>query len=298
MPIVYSLKAKEITEQESCFENEKIKVTENLKLEFADIPMLGKTSNMRIQYAFIGTSHYIIATDYGAYYGFKIEMGIDENKVIVNKLYSYTDFPEQYNRFAKFFKYDEDFEKETVEKILIPCISEIKTILDRENLIQAVKDYMEKEIIIKATLIEPTVRMSLKPISAEPKPKFQSINTLKKAGRKNKNYILYNGEKLTSKELANELGVSDVTIYEWIHKGYDTETMKEKAKAVVERGRRSPKINKYEFEGQMLTLKELSELSGLKPSLIYNRITMQGWSIDEAVLTPLNITKSHDTRKK
>ena len=47
---------------------------------------------------------------------------------------------------------------------------------------------------------------------------------------------------------------------------------------------------KLEYKGELLTLQELSELSGLPAVTIYNRVR-KGWSVETAVETPKFITK-------
>lgn len=93
--------------------------------------------------------------------------------------------------------------------------------------------------------------------------------------------ITYKGVTKTASEWAEHLGLSKAAIYHRIERNWNEKDIIE----VPENARRkknSPKAVFYEYEGEKKTLKELSQIKGIKPSTIKYRIK-KGWSVEKAV---------------
>ena len=87
-------------------------------------------------------------------------------------------------------------------------------------------------------------------------------------GRKPKLH-LFKGKMLTSAEIALTTGLSISAVRTRIANGIPLD--------------KEVRINKYEYQGKMYTIKELSEISGIIPTTLKYRITKKGMTAEQAI---------------
>lgn len=97
-------------------------------------------------------------------------------------------------------------------------------------------------------------------------------------------YITFRGKRVTITEAAHELGFSPDVLFDRINRYGWSE------KRAVE----TPltKYRKYNFKGDEYTMKELSALSGVNRGTLNYRINVLRMSVEDALTTPLNASKS------
>ncbi len=97
----------------------------------------------------------------------------------------------------------------------------------------------------------------------------------------------YQGQSLTVKELAEIAGLATATVRRRLARGWTPEHSGNPHK--FKAGRNPSNVPKrtraefYPYQGQLLTLRQLAELVGLKPSTIKGRLK-KGWSVERAVV--------------
>lgn len=97
--------------------------------------------------------------------------------------------------------------------------------------------------------------------------------------------IFYKGEIKTAAQWAEKIGITKSSMYHRLDRGWTMEEI-EKIPQGERRNRPSKKALVFEFDGKKRSLKELSEISGIKPMTINSRIK-KGWSVEKAINTPL-----------
>lgn len=107
----------------------------------------------------------------------------------------------------------------------------------------------------------------------------QSMNT-----RRNVK-IFYKNKILGIEEWAEEFGITLSSMHHRLYRGWTMEEI-EKIPQGERRNIPSKKTLLFEFDGKKRSLKELSEISGIKPMTIYSRIRNR-WSVEKAIKTPL-----------
>lgn len=62
-----------------------------------------------------------------------------------------------------------------------------------------------------------------------------------------------------------------------------------------EQARNKTNTLKYDYHGELKTLSEISELTGIKYKTLFSRISMYGWDTAKAISTPVKQTRRHHT---
>lgn len=271
--IVNCLKGKEIEE------NPHIKIDKfqeyiignDLEINLFDIPKICVDGNNDLYFAQIGMNIYIIYKQYDEKISwfYIIEQGIDKNKMKIENLYT-TTYIDKYNLLERFFKYDKEFEKDNVKR-LFSLIDAIQVIPEKDYLKSKITEYFEKDEKAKAEYIA-----HLEAGFKEPIKHLEIVDTSAKYAYKGKEYDCLS-------ELAKDLGISYKSLWSRIHRGTPLEKAIEKT--IAKKGIKAKLPKLYEYMGEKLTLEELSELSGISATAIYQRIKA-GKSVQEAVETP------------
>ncbi len=93
--------------------------------------------------------------------------------------------------------------------------------------------------------------------------------------RRDNKKVIYKGKTVTISQLSEITGILDKTLYSWKEKG----CLKQKLiTGKVE-------VQKYLFNGEFKTLRELSEQHGLDEKFVRNRMR-RGWSLEESLQPP------------
>lgn len=114
----------------------------------------------------------------------------------------------------------------------------------------------------------------------------------RKIGRPTKNFMSYNGKQYKRySDIARDYELNPHRLLKRLSSGW---TMEEAVSIPVERKKRTLQVKLYNYNGKLMSLKQLSEMSGIGMSTLYHRI-YRGWSIEEAVEIP---TKNKLERNK
>lgn len=93
-------------------------------------------------------------------------------------------------------------------------------------------------------------------------------------------------------QMCKAFGKSGGSFFYYKNKGYTPEEIVElwqKDKKLIKEPRQDLKmgLKKYNYLGEELTIKELSELSGIPTQVLYTRLQQYKWTVEQAVETPL-----------
>lgn len=107
----------------------------------------------------------------------------------------------------------------------------------------------------------------------------------KDIGKKNKQLeeVYTKGEIKKYKEIAEKNNISIHQLYKRLYEGWHIE---EAIKIPIKRGQRILNKKLYLYQNKFMSVKELSELSGISEKTIYKRLK-RGWSIEETMEIPL-----------
>lgn len=92
--------------------------------------------------------------------------------------------------------------------------------------------------------------------------------------------LTLNGETLSVKEWSKRTGLGVACLYRRMEKSPFPEVVLKTPR----RHGHAPKV--YEYKGKSLTMKQLSDLSGLSPQCINGRLRL-GWDLERALNTPV-----------
>lgn len=264
--IVNCLKGKEIFEG-SIFNGKEIKINDTVSLNYEQLPYI-ELAEGKIYFAQIGMFIYIISLDYinNCNFLFGIEQEIKDSKMQIKNIYS-TTIVNISNILERFFKYDEEFEKEYVRNVLESSINMLDVIVDKEYLKEKIKAYFETSDVLELTKTE-----------LMEKPKLSEL--VKKLEEKNEDeYMLFKfrGKNYSSyKEFAKDYDLCYATVLRKIKTGATLEDLVNK--------KRKEKTA-YEYNGKIYTLTELGKISKVGYRALANRIYL-GWDVKKAVETP------------
>ena len=102
--------------------------------------------------------------------------------------------------------------------------------------------------------------------------------------QKNKNTI-YKGKKYKSfSSLARHFGIEPKLFFKRLRNGWDID---EALQIPLERDYRILNVKLFNYNGKLLSVRQLAELSGISKRNIYKRIN-RGWSVEEAVEIPIS----------
>lgn len=96
------------------------------------------------------------------------------------------------------------------------------------------------------------------------------------------NLYNYKGNFYTANYLAKKANINPKLFYKRLKRGWSVE---ETVDIPIERKEQILNKALYEYNGKLMSVKQLSKLSGLKEKTIYKRI-QRGWSIEEVVEIP------------
>ena len=257
-------------------ENCKINITNELKLDIDQLPLINLEGQNKVRFAQIGMKMFIIFEDVEdkITFAYIIEQIINREKMEIKSIYTSTK-PFNDNVLKDFFRYKKDFEMENLKSRLDYIFSKIAIIPDYE------KDYLRKKIDNYLENCE--TNLENKKTIAE---------TIKTDIKETKNSELvklpieFGGETFnTVTEFCKRFKVPNASFYDqYVHRKIPLDKIVERYKN-GRIGKANTSIKFYDYLGKKMTVKELSELSGLKTHIIYNRLT-NGWSVEEAVETP------------
>lgn len=233
-------------------------------------------------------------------YMYAIEQEIKVNLMQIKNIYS-TTIVDESNSLERFFRYDEQFEQENLEKRLNTLISKINVIVDKEYLQKKITEYLKNnddEILMlekEGTELIPA-KIPKRVFTKHTTDTTNIIDRKPKSKRGNTNrdsipVICYGKEYRSYSAFIKEYNLPHSSVWYALNRG-------EKPEDIIERYKNKPEgqerinpikrknLKKYEYLGQKLTLSELAELSGLAKNTIVSRINVLGWSVEKAVETP------------
>lgn len=147
------LKGKEY-KNERISNDKRININKDISIGIHDIPFLHKLDG-HVHYTQIGMTIYLVYVNEteGITYMYMIEQGIENNALKIENIYTTTIVAEK-NTLARFFRYDEEFEKETLTTRLNEIIRVLPVIPEKDYLQRKITEYLEKEEIqVKPTLV-------------------------------------------------------------------------------------------------------------------------------------------------
>jgi hypothetical protein len=147
------LKGKEF-KNERISNDKRIIINKDISIGIHDIPYLHKLDG-HVHYTQIGMTIYIVYVNdtEGIMYMYMIEQGIENNALKIENIYTTTIVAEK-NTLARFFRYDEEFEKETLTTRLNEIIRVLPVIPEKDYLQRKITEYLEKEEVqVKPTLV-------------------------------------------------------------------------------------------------------------------------------------------------
>lgn len=245
--------------------------------------MIRLENENKIYFAQVGMNMYIVYSDEANKINFAyiIEQSIANDKMIIKQIYTSTSVSEL-NPLGKFFKYNKEFEKENLTERLKYVISKIAVIPEREKeyLMEKITEYLE---------------------NTKQDTENQGIGLIKEDGkisiRESRSNIIdlpfeYNGKTYNSiTSFIKEYNIPCASFYDLYKKNKTLDEIVEKYKnekiitAEVKRDKKNKQL--YEYLGQKMTLRELSDLSGIPYKRLHQRIHIQGWTVQDAVETPI-----------
>lgn len=359
MKIVSCLKLEELKESKTAiFDGVRILLrilgAEDKIIYLRDMPFISN----RILYTQIGTCLYLGTTEDNITFLYVIEQEIKNNKLRVKNIYTDT-IVEDNHILAKFFRYDESFQRENLSIRLFDIIDDVQVIIDKEYLKEKILDYLEREEEKKEEsedlmqLVEQDEGIK----SIPPQPFLKTGKELPVAlrGQGRGNELVCYGKKYDSwNSFIREYKLPHSSVWYMLARGERPEDILKKynidrnAKPKEDVKRLKPPVNaiqiecdgkkynsitefakefkmsvsavgkklkegktpeeivaekgggvkaerKYEYEGEIFTIRELSEIFELPPSTIYQRIKNLGWSVKKAVETPLSSLRANNS---
>lgn len=187
-----------------------------------------------------------------------IEQEIRNNEIYIKNIYSNTKVGQK-NILESFFKYNKDFEMDNLKNRLLNLIDKIDVIIEKKYLKSKITEYLEN--------------------------KAESEDTIKIKSGHITEMVCYGQKYESIKKFCEDYKIPLQSYYNNKRKGMSNEEIFDKY-VNSERKERQEYINMYEYEGQQMSLEELSQLSGIKKHTIYQRL-LKGWSVVDAVETPV-----------
>lgn len=191
------LKGKEY-KNERISDDKRISINEDISIGIHDIPVLYNGGNY-IHYTQIGMTMYIVyePEHEKIIYMYMIEQGIENNEVKIENIYT-TTIVDKRNTLARFFRYDEEFERETLTTRLQEIIRAIPVIPEKEYLQRKITEYLEKEEIKVREVLESM-------------PLEEKIYEIGKKGEA-REIVCYGKTYRTIKDFADEYGIPYGTV--------------------------------------------------------------------------------------
>lgn len=111
----------------------------------------------------------------------------------------------------------------------------------------------------------------------------QTYKRKRRIGKPSNNFMSYNGKQYEKySDLARDYNITPYRIYKRLSNGWGLD---EAINIPVERKERILHKKLYKYNGQLMSVKQLSDLSGIAATTIHKRLD-RGWSIEEAVGIP------------
>lgn len=105
----------------------------------------------------------------------------------------------------------------------------------------------------------------------------------RKIGKPSKNFMSYNGKQYEKySDLAREYNITPHRLFKRLDRGWSLE---EAINIPIDRKEHILHKKLYKYNNKLMSIKQLSEFSGLNPSTISKRLD-RGWSVEEAVEIP------------
>ena len=110
----------------------------------------------------------------------------------------------------------------------------------------------------------------------------------RKIGKATKNKISYKGKQYKNfSDMARDYDIEPKMLHKRISRGW---TLNEALEIPLDRKEKILNKKLYEYNGKMMSIKQLVKISGINENAIYKRIA-RGWSIEEVVEIPLSIKR-------
>lgn len=110
----------------------------------------------------------------------------------------------------------------------------------------------------------------------------------RKIGKPSNYNISYNGKQYKNiSEMARDNGISPKLLHKRVQNGW---TLEESIKIPRDRKSKILNVKLYEYNNKIMSVKQLSDLSGISSKTIYKRLA-RGWDIESAVEIPLRKKK-------
>jgi hypothetical protein len=172
----------------------------NNKMYLKQIPCFILENEDKIHFVNIGTGIYVILEDFTnkITYFYMIEQKLENEEIIVNNIYHAT-YVSTDNILERFFHYNKEFEEENLNIRLKFLIENINVIFEKEYLLEKINEYLSLEDNIK------------------------SIKKETKRRKYAKREYVYNGKKVTLKELEKITGVQGYLIVQRLGHGWSLE---------------------------------------------------------------------------
>ena len=111
----------------------------------------------------------------------------------------------------------------------------------------------------------------------------QTYKRKRRIGQPSKNFMSYNGKQYQKySDLAKDYNLTPHRIYRRLSNGW---SLDEAVNIPINRRENILHKRLYEYNGKLMSVKQLSNLSGLTTSTIYKRLS-RGWSIEETIEIP------------
>ena len=243
----------------------------------------------RNYYVQIGTCMYIgDDSEDEIFFLYVIEQEIKNGKLNIKNIYTEA-ITQTGTILADFFKYDKEFQEKNLRRRLIDNIDNIDVIIDKEYLKEKIREYLDREdidTVEESNIIEEIEKdKDIKPIAEIHFPR----KSVKMGGYQVGQKITCNGVEYKSKSaFINAYNLPHTSVWTLLSQGKSPEEIVEmykgKERQILQRRGRHAK--RYEYEGELLTARELSELSDVPAKIIRQRIEDYNWSVKDAVETP------------
>lgn len=110
----------------------------------------------------------------------------------------------------------------------------------------------------------------------------------RKIGKPSKNFMSYNGKQYKKySDLARDYGIAPKLLHKRIENGW---TLEETVSILLKRKEIMLSKRLYKYNGKLMSVKQLSKISGINEKAIYKRLA-RGWSVEESVGIPLGRNK-------
>lgn len=114
-------------------------------------------------------------------------------------------------------------------------------------------------------------------------------------GKSSRYKFSYNNEHfVTLSELAHKHNISEKLLHKRLERGW---TLREAVEIPKERKQRMLNVTLYEYQGKLMSVKQISEKYNINTKTIYKRLN-SGWSIEETIEIPLVKRKENKNESK